>query len=424
MYVIKKLIQAHTIDDDTLNLFQASSSKLSRNSSLSSLAGFTLSPTTFHTLNARILLFLTQMLHYFFIAQIFYLFRTEIIFDEIRSEGSGFVRRLPIHLYPVNYRIVLLTRLDQNHFQGLVEIEMISLSYNRKILLHQKDLKILRAELFQFENNEPAHRRFEFFNDDLIENGDSDHRLQIGLSNISYDTESETMAIFTQRDLQPNEKISLRLRYRAEYSKKLDGLYKMIYINSDHEKITIGSTQFEPTSARKVFPCFDEPSFKATFSLTIIHDSSLFSISNMPLQDGYPKNLTQYLTVSKFKTTIRMSTYLLSFSLIDFIHSNVVTSSGVVIRVYAPDTDINNLQYSTNIAARILTFYEEFFNEKYPLEKLDIVSMPEFMSGAMENPGHLIFRATNLIYDATRATVEVKKQIMMVISHELAHQNE
>ncbi|KAF1745022.1 hypothetical protein MXB_3348, partial [Myxobolus squamalis] len=356
------------------------------------------------------------------------------MFDEVKSDEPSFVRRLPIHLYPVNYKIVLLARLVVHHFQGLVEIEMVSLSYSRKIILHQNGLKIIRAELFYTDDQPLNEKKAEFLEKDLFEKEYDDSKSKIEVGNISYDNDAQTVTLLTQIDLQPNQRITLRLRYRAEYSKKLDGLYKAVYTNSKKEKIIIASTQFEPTSARKVFPCFDEPSFKAVFSVTVIHDSNLFAVSNMPLMEEYPKNLTQYLTVSKFKPTIRMSTYLLAISLIDFFHAKVITSSGVVvslsIRVFAPDTDSNNLQYSMNVASRILTFYEEFFNEKYPLEKLgnqllniqDIISMPEFMSGAMENFGNIIFRSTNLIYDPTRAPIEAKKQIMMVLCHELAHQ--
>ncbi|KII62449.1 Endoplasmic reticulum aminopeptidase 1 [Thelohanellus kitauei] len=320
----------------------------------------------------------------------------------------------------------MLTHLDLEYFQGLVEIDMMSLSYNRRIILHQKDIEITRSELFITGTHSPM--KLDILDTELFDKIE-EIIPSIRIIDTSYEPQSEIVTFMTEHDLEPNQKLTLRLKYKAPYSKKLDGLYKTQRINSNKQRITIASTQFEPTSARKMFPCFDEPSMKATFQLTVIHDSNVYAISNMPQLEGYPKILTSNLTVSKFQVSVRMSTYLVSLSLIDFINAKTVTDSGVVIKVYAPESDANHLDFATSVAAKMLTFCEEFFGEKYPIQKLgdkktnlDIVAMTEFMSGAMENFGHLIFRSTNLIYDPTRTTLDTKRQIMMVICHELAHQ--
>ncbi|XP_019506784.1 PREDICTED: aminopeptidase Q [Hipposideros armiger] len=185
------------------------------------------------------------------------------------------------------------------------------------------------------------------------------------------------------------------------------------------------ASQMEPTFARNVFPCFDEPGLKATFNITLIHHPSYVALSNMPKLGQSEKedvNGSKW-TVTTFHTTPRMSTYLATFAICDYDHVSR-TERGKEIRIWARKDAIANgtADFALNITGPIFSFLEDLFNISYPLPKTDIIALPAFDNRAMENWGLIIFDESLLLLQPDDQLTEKKMVISYIVSHEVGHQ--
>lgn len=198
------------------------------------------------------------------------------------------------------------------------------------------------------------------------------------------------------------------------------GFYASSYKDAEGNKKYMATTQMEPTDARRAFPCFDEPALKAKFTVTLVADKHLTCLSNMDVKSekehsGGKKAVT-------FSTTPLMSTYLLAFIVGEF---NCIETNDfrVPIKVYAPpDQDIERGRFSLDLAAKTLAFYEEKFASQFPLPKMDMIAIPDFSAGAMENWGLITYRTVDLLFDDKTSGAATKQRVAEVVQHELAHQ--
>ncbi|NXL87475.1 AMPQ Aminopeptidase, partial [Alectura lathami] len=185
------------------------------------------------------------------------------------------------------------------------------------------------------------------------------------------------------------------------------------------------ASQLEPTYARTVYPCFDEPAMKATFNIRIVHDPSYVALSNMPAIDvSEMKDENGSLwSVTTFNTSLKMSTYITAFVICDFDYVTR-TERGNEIRIWARKEAVKNgyVDYALSITGPIFSFLEDLLNVSYPLPKTDLVALPDFGAGAMENWGLMTFEESSLMYLPSDKFTSRKTVIAIIVSHELGHQ--
>ncbi|NXX54251.1 ERAP1 aminopeptidase, partial [Scopus umbretta] len=230
----------------------------------------------------------------------------------------------------------------------------------------------------------------------------------------------EQVALLAAEPLQAGHNYTLSIQYAANLSESFHGFYKSTYRTREGELRVLAATQFEPTAARMAFPCFDEPAFKARFSIKIRREPKHHALSNMPIVKSV--NITPWLVEDHFDTTVKMSTYLVAFIISDFKSISKVTRHGVKISVYTVPDKINQADYALDAAVKLLDFYEDYFSIPYPLPKQDLAAIPDFQSGAMENWGLTTYRESALLYDPEKSSASSRLWITMVVAHELAHQ--
>jgi aminopeptidase N len=212
----------------------------------------------------------------------------------------------------------------------------------------------------------------------------------------------------------PAGKAHLTIAYSGILNNELRGFYL-----SKTAKRNYAVTQFESTDARRAFPSFDEPAFKATFNVALTVDKGDTVISNTNQISDTPVGADKH-TIA-FATTPKMSTYLVAFLVGDF---KCVSgrSDGIPIRACATPDKVELGTFAVSAAEFILHYYNAYFGIKYPMPKLDMIALPDFEAGAMENFGAITYRETDLLIDPKTATLDQKKRVAVVVAHEMAHQ--
>jgi aminopeptidase N/puromycin-sensitive aminopeptidase len=231
---------------------------------------------------------------------------------------------------------------------------------------------------------------------------------------VTLDKEKQ-QATFTFPEELAAGKATLEIRYTGILNNQLRGFYLS---KGDHRNYAV--TQFEATDARRAFPCFDEPAFKATFDVSLVVDANDTAISNGPIVSDTPGPGADKHTLH-FATTPKMSTYLAAFLVGDF-KCSTGSSDGVAIRVCSTPDKMALTPYGVDVAKFVLHYYDTYFGIPYPLKKLDLIALPDFEAGAMENFGAITYRETDLLLDPKTASVGAKEEVALVIAHEMAHQ--
>lgn len=306
--------------------------------------------------------------------------------------------RLPRYIIPRHYHLLLHPNLTSLSFTGSVQIQIDVQNNTNWVVVHSKGLQISKATIL---DQNLAHL--------------SDQVLPV-LHHPSH----EQIGIFSRRVLTSGQKYFLYIEFAADFAEGFYGFYKSTYTTKAGETRTLASTHFEPTSARMAFPCFDEPTFKANFTVRIRRTPEYISLSNMPVVKTV--ELSDDLLEDQFDTSVQMSTYLVAFVVCDFKSVTAKTSSGVQVSIYAAPEKRSQAYYALEVAVKMLDFYDEYFNIRYPLPKQDLIAIPDFQSGAMENWGLTTYRETSLLFDPITSSVSHKLWVTMVIGHELAHQ--
>ena len=210
----------------------------------------------------------------------------------------------------------------------------------------------------------------------------------------------------------------LDISFTGELNAKLRGFYRSTYKDATGTTRTLAATQFEATDARRAFPCWDEPSFKAVFASTLAIDRALTAVSNTAIVSERQEAGKKVVT---FADTIKMSTYLVAFVVGELEASDAATVGPTPLRVWSVPGKKRLTSFGQEIAAASLAFFEQYYGCPYPGDKLDLLAIPDFAAGAMENLGAITFRETALLVDPAEATHAELERVADVVAHENAH---
>lgn len=253
----------------------------------------------------------------------------------------------------------------------------------------------------------------------------SDGALITSNPDISTDEATQTTTIKFDKTIKAGAKAQLKQTFTGQLNDKMAGFYRSSWKDSNGEQKWLAGTQMEATDCRRAFPCWDEPALKAEFTVTLIADKELTCLSNMDVaseSDTHSKMIDGKRKVIKFNKSPLMSTYLVAFIVGEF---NCIETNDfrLPIRVFAtPDQNIEHGRFSMDLCAKTLAFYEKAFDSEYPLPKMDMIAIPDFSAGAMENWGLITYRVVDVLLDEKTSGAATKERVAETVQHELAHQ--
>ncbi|OGE19478.1 hypothetical protein A3D83_01890 [Candidatus Daviesbacteria bacterium RIFCSPHIGHO2_02_FULL_41_10] len=313
--------------------------------------------------------------------------------------------RLPAHVKPERYKIMLRPDLNEFSFTGEETIDLILEKPTRQITLHAVELEIESVEFIHGTQ-------------------------EIWSGKISYDKNTETATFTFPQNIQKG-KGQLKFIFKGILNDKMRGFYRSHYEVGGESK-HLATSQFESTDARRAFPSFDEPAQKAIFDVTLIIPAKTVAISNT-MESEIREHESGYQIV-EFAPTPKMSTYLLAFIVGDFEYIEGRThrigidsrfrgnDSGTLVRVFTTPGKKEQARFALDVAKKCLDFYDNYFGIPYPLPVLDMIAIPDFASGAMENWGAVTYRESMILVDESSSSTANKQWVALVIAHELAHQ--
>lgn len=302
--------------------------------------------------------------------------------------------RLPSFIQPVRYDIELTPNLTTLWVKGIEKLIFTVSEETNFIVFHSKNITITSRTI--------------------------NERLKVEQM-LEY-PRREQVYLETDEYMVPGVTYAIRLKFQYKLSHHLEGFYLSEYVDGQGQKRRIASSHFEPTYARRAFPCFDEPHLKARFLMTITHDRDMVAFFNTPknVEDdvrGKPNQIRD-----EFEESVEMSTYLVAFVVCDFETVSQMSGKKINVSVIAAKDKISQAGFALRAATQLMDYYDQFFGVPYPLKKQDLIAIPEFGAGAMENWGLITYRETSLLYSEEETSAKAKQWIGIVVAHELAHQ--
>ena len=297
-------------------------------------------------------------------------------------------QRVPGGVTPNHYDLAFIVDLEHERFEGTETIRVDVTEPTSRIVLNAVDIT---------------------FHEVTIGAGTAAQKAAVAL-----DEAKQTAMLSIPRPVAKGA-ADIHIRYSGILNSQLRGFY---ISRTKARKYAV--TQFEATDARRAFPSFDEPHFKATFAVTLTIDRGDAAISNGRTLSDTPGPATTQHTI-KFATTPRMSSYLVAMAVGDFKCLDGAADA-IPIRICATPDKRDLGRIALESAEQILKFYDGYYAIKYPFGKLDVVAVPDFAAGAMENTAAIFYRETDLLADSKSASVDTRKKIAAILAHEMAHQ--
>jgi aminopeptidase N len=296
-------------------------------------------------------------------------------------------QRLPETARPDNYRLTFTPNLEKANFEGEETISIRVLKPTSEITLNAVDIDFHDVSITARGTTQKAK--------------------------VTPEKDKEMVVLSVEKPLAAGP-ATINVTYTGILNDEMRGLY----LGKDDKGRKYAATQFEATDARRAFPSFDEPDYKATFDITAVADKGQVAISNYKIASDTPGPGDKHTV--KFATTAKMSAYLAALVVgnFEYIEGSV---DGVPIRVYSTPGKKEMGKFALDAAEHIVGYYDKYFGIKYPYGKLDLVGLPDFSAGAMENIGCITFREVILLIDEKQGSIDLKKTIASVTSHEIAH---
>ena len=301
--------------------------------------------------------------------------------------------RLPRTVVPRHYRLRLEPDLDDATFSGTEVVTVEVMEPTDRVVLNAIELEIHEA---WFVGGEGCRVDAE----------------------VNYDEQAQRATLTAAREL-PVGRGELHCRFTGFLNDQLRGFYRSTFTDVAGREQVIATTQFEATDARRAFPCWDEPDFKASFGVTLVVPDDLLAVSNGAETDRVP--VVEGKVAVTFADTIEMSTYLVAFVVGPFEATEPVDVNGVPLRIVALKGKQHLTGFALECSRFCLDYLASYYGIPYPGDKVDMVAIPDFAFGAMENLGCITYRETALLVDEGTATSAEKMRVLDVIGHELAH---
>jgi aminopeptidase N len=298
--------------------------------------------------------------------------------------------KLPKTVVPRHYTIRLEPDLDKFTTHGSMTVDLDVRQPVTEIVLNALDLEVTKASLI------------------------ADHETAL---EINQDPEKQLVTLKLPAQIGPGH-CRLALEFNGRITEHAQGLFYVRYAAPSGKKIML-ATQMEPTDARRMFPCWDEPAFRATYDLTVVVPQKHLAVSNMPVERE--TSLPNGLKEVKFMRTPPMASYLvvLVSGELEELKGGV---EGVKIRVITTEGKREQARYALAVTEKVLPYYNRYFGIRYPLPKLDQIAIPGGFDGAMENWGGITYNESMLLFDPQTSSLQTKRDIFVTVSHEMAHQ--
>lgn len=301
--------------------------------------------------------------------------------------------RLARTVVPSAYRIFITPNLEAASFTGRVEIDVDVTEPVSTFTLNATELELGAATVTAAGT---GHRSVETQLDEKYETATFEFDSEIAMG-----------------------PAVVEIAFTGILNDQLHGFYRSTFIDPSGAKQTIATTQFENTDARRAFPCWDEPAFKATYQVNLTVPSHLAAYSNSLVTSDVDLGNGQRSVA--FAPTMKMSTYLVAFVVGAFEETAPLDVDGVALRIVAPVGNAHLTDSALEVGAFALRFFTKYFDIPYPGDKLDMIAIPDFAQGAMENLGCITYRMTDLLIDPATASLVELKRIATVVLHEIAH---
>ncbi|HVB51063.1 MAG TPA: M1 family metallopeptidase [Acidimicrobiales bacterium] len=301
--------------------------------------------------------------------------------------------RIARTVVPHAYRLRLRPDLDAATFMGSVEVTVTIAEQVRSIVMNAIELDVQPATVTVdgriFHSSAPV-----------------------------LDDEYETATFTFDQDL-PVGAATLAVSFRGVLNDQLRGFYRSTFEDAQGRTHVIATTQFATTDARRAFPCWDDPAVKSTYQLTLEVPESLAGFANT--RELSTRSIGEGYREVTFAESMIMSTYLVAFVVGDFEASSETAVAGTTLRVIYPIGNAHLIDWAREAAVHALEFFSNYFAIPYPGDKVDLIAIPDFAAGAMENLGLITFRETDLLIDPASASIPELERVALVVNHELAH---
>ncbi len=300
--------------------------------------------------------------------------------------------KLPKNVVPKHYRLHLEPDAGAATFHGKEQVTVEVRTTTRSIVVNSVGLEITRAVLRDQKG--------------------STHPLASQV-----DTKLQTLTLTSSDDVAPGT-AEVELEWNGKLSEQPEGLFITTYQAGDKEKRAL-VTQMEPADARHMFPCWDEPAYRAEFELSAVVPANQLALSNMPvLRESLRGDGRKQVD---FQSTPAMASYLVAFACGEFEQLNDEVD-GIKLRMVTTEGKIDHARYALEATKQIVSYYHEYFGVRFPLPKLDQFCFPGFPAGGMENWGAIFYKDSTMLYDPAKSPESTRQHVFAVVAHEIAHQ--